>query len=281
MHETNELLASIKTTVSQALAEDVGTGDITAELIHSDTMSDAQVVTREAGVFCGQLYVDEVCAQIDDAIQIHWQVADGDEIVPDQVLFDIQGPARGLLTAERTLLNFAQLLSGTASKTRHYLHLIEDTDAELLDTRKTVPGLRAAQKYAVRCGGASNHRMGLYDAYLIKDNHIAAAGSIAAVVRQARALHSDRPIEVEVEDLDELDQAIDAGVDVALIDNFSLSDSAKAVAKAQGKVKLEASGGIDEQTITEIARTGVDFISVGELTKNVQPLDLSMRFVNR
>ena len=196
------------------------------------------------------------------------------------MLFELQGPARGLLTAERTLLNFAQLLSGTASKTRHYLHLIEATDAELLATRKTIPGLRAAQKYAVRCGGASNHRMGLYDAYLIKDNHIAAAGSIAAVVRQARALHSDRPIEVEVEDLDELDQAIDAGVDVALIDNFSLSDSAKAVAKARGKVKLEASGGIDELNITEIARTGVDYISVGELTKNVQPLDLSMRFVD-
>ncbi|MEE8243532.1 MAG: carboxylating nicotinate-nucleotide diphosphorylase [Pseudomonadales bacterium] len=280
MVESTECPASIKSDVSRALAEDVGTGDISAALIDRDLTANAEVVTRDAGVFCGRPYVDEVCTQIDPAIQVHWQVGDGDELTPDQVLFGLQGPARSLLTAERTLLNFVQLLSGTASQTRHYVRLIEHTDAVLLDTRKTLPGLRAAQKYAVRCGGGSNHRMGLYDAYLIKENHVAAAGSIAAAVRRARALHADHTIEVEVEDLDELTQAIEAGVDIALLDNFNLADTAKAVARAQGRVKLEASGGIDENSIVEIADAGVDYVSVGQLTKNVAPLDLSMRFVD-
>ena len=279
MHESTEWQASVKTAVSRALEEDIGSGDITAELIGRDAIAHAEVITRDAGVFCGQPFVDEVCAQIDAAIGVQWRVADGDELVPGQLLVTLHGPARSLLTAERTLLNFAQLLSGTASKTRRYLRLIEDTGATLLDTRKTIPGLRAGQKYAVRCGGGRNHRMGLYDAYLIKENHVAAAGSIASAVCQARTLHNDRPVEVEVENLDELDQAIAAGADIAMIDNFNLADSIEAVDRSRGKLKLEASGGIDEASIVEIARTGVDYISVGELTKVVTPLDLSMRFV--
>lgn len=264
--------------VATALAEDVGNGDVSAALIDTKTIYQATVITRTAGVFCGAAWVNETLAQVDDAIEITWEVADGDILTPNQILFRLEGPARGMLTAERTMLNFVQLLSGTATRTADYVRLIEGTKAQLLDTRKTIPGLRIAQKYAVLCGGGSNHRLGLFDAYLLKENHIAAAGSIDTAVQRARASHPQMQIEVEVESLTELDQAIAASADIAMIDNFSLQDTERAVALAQGKLKLEASGGIDANSITDIARQGVDYISIGDLTKTVTPLDLSMRF---
>ena len=217
--------------------------------------------------------------QVDALIEVTWHVNDGDAVVADQQLFSLAGPAASLLTAERSALNFVQLLSGTATRTAHYAALLSDSKTKLLDTRKTIPGLRLAQKYAVSCGGGSNHRIGLFDAYLLKENHIAAAGSITAAVAAARANHGDKPVEVEVESLAELDEAIAAGADIAMIDNFSLQDTETAVAVAAGKIKLEASGGINEQTLAAIAATGVDFISTGELTKTILPMDLSMRFV--
>ncbi len=266
--------------VRQALAEDVGSGDISAALISDNTIATAQVITRQDGIFCGSTWVEETVKQVDELIVLNWHVEDGDKISAEQKLFTLKGPARSLLTAERTLLNFVQLLSGTATKTAAFLALIKDQDTILLDTRKTIPGLRVAQKYAVTCGGGSNHRQGLFDAFLLKENHIAAAGSIAAAVEEARRLQPDLPIEVEVENLDELGQAISAGADIAMIDNFSIRDTVTAVTRARGLIKLEASGGINEKSITEIAATGVDYISSGELTKNVDPLDLSMRFTD-
>ncbi|MEQ8859559.1 MAG: carboxylating nicotinate-nucleotide diphosphorylase [Pseudomonadales bacterium] len=265
--------------VSAALAEDVGAGDVTAELIDADSRARARVITREPGVFCGAPWVRETCRHVDAAVTVDFRVDDGDAVLADQVLFLLEGPARALLTAERTLLNFVQLLSGTATRTRHYVTLLEGTRTRLLDTRKTIPGLRAAQKYAVRCGGGSNHRQGLFDAFLVKENHIAAAGSIAAAIARARALHADLKLEVEVESLDQLQQAIDGAADIALLDNFSLENTREAVAAARGRIELEASGGIDDDTIRSIAETGVDYISLGIITKQVLPLDLSMRFL--
>lgn len=265
--------------VRAALAEDVGTGDISAELIDAGRQARARVITRQHGVFCGRPWVEETCRQLGGRITVTFDVQDGDRVSPNQTLFTLSGPARDMLTAERTMLNFVQLLSGTATLTRHYADLVADTGATLLDTRKTVPGLRLAQKYAVRCGGGRNHRTGLYDAFLIKENHIAAAGGITAAVKQARALYPDRTVEVEVENLAQLTEALDAGAEIALIDNFTLEETARAVEMARGRMKLEASGGIDENSITEIARTGVDYISSGALTKEVRPLDLSMRFL--
>jgi nicotinate-nucleotide pyrophosphorylase (carboxylating) len=276
----DELADAVGESVRAALAEDVGTGDITAELIAPDARATAEVITRDAGVFCGAPWVLETCAQVDPAIEVTLHCADGDRVSPGQTLFALSGPARGLLTAERTMLNFVQLLSGTATAARRYVDLIAGTRARLLDTRKTVPGLRMAQKYAVHCGGGHNHRIGLFDAFLIKENHLAAAGGIAPAVARARELYPDRPVEVEVESLDELDQALAAGADIALIDNFSLEDTSAAVTLAAGRMELEASGGIDEATITEIARAGVDYISLGVITKRVIPLDLSMRFTS-
>jgi nicotinate-nucleotide pyrophosphorylase (carboxylating) len=212
-------------------------------------------------------------------VRVDFGVNDGDEVQPDLVLFSLEGPARRLLTAERTMLNFVQLLSGTATATRHYVDLIRDTGARLLDTRKTLPGLRLAQKYAVRCGGGANHRTGLFDAFLVKENHIAAAGGIGAAIQRARALQPALKLEVEVETLAELEQAIAGGADIAMLDDFSLEDTRRAVAMARGKVMLEASGGLDERTIRAVAETGVDYISLGVITKRVMPLDLSMRFV--
>ena len=217
--------------------------------------------------------------QVDAHIQIDWHVNDGDVIDAGQRLFTLTGPAASLLTAERTALNFVQLLSGTATRTAHYAGLLQDHKTTLLDTRKTIPGLRLAQKYAVKCGGGSNHRIGLFDAYLLKENHIAAAGSITAAVAAARANHPDKAVEVEVENLAELDEAIAAGADIAMIDNFSLTDTQTAVARSAGRIKLEASGGINERTLADIAATGVDYISSGELTKTILPMDLSMRFI--
>ena len=271
--------AAVVANVTAALGEDLGAEDVSAALIPAATSAHARVITREDGVFCGAPWVVETVRQVDPDITITWHVQDADSVSADQTLFELQGPARSLLSAERTMLNFVQLLSGTSTKTAKYVDLIKDTNTVLLDTRKTIPGLRIAQKYAVTCGDGSNHRMGLYDAYLLKENHIAAAGSIAAAVSAARTQHPELPLEVETENLNELEQAIAAGADIAMIDNFSLADTHTAVAMADGKIKLEASGGIDEKTITDIAATGVDYISIGEVTKNIDPLDLSMRFI--
>lgn len=270
--------AAVAANVKLALEEDLGSGDLTAQLIPSQAKAAAKVVTRNSGVFCGQPWVDETCRQTDPAIALRWQVADGEEIAAGQELLDLQGPARSLLTAERTLLNFAQLLSGTATRTRRWVALVKGTRAQLLDTRKTIPGLRLAQKHAVRCGGGGNHRMGLFDAYLVKENHIAVAGSVAAALERARSLNPGLPVEVEAESLAQLDEALAAGAERILLDNFSAEQCAAAVARAAGRAKLEASGGINEGNLAAIARTGVDWVSVGALTKDVRPLDFSMRF---
>ena len=273
------LAQSVVNHVTQALTEDLGAGDISASLIDPDTQATARVITRQVGVFCGALWVNETLRQIDPALQIEWRVNDGDHVTPDQVLFVLMGPARSLLSAERTLLNFVQLLSGTATRTAHYVALLEGTDTQLLDTRKTIPGLRVAQKYAVKCGGGSNHRIGLFDAFLLKENHIVAAGSITGAIEAAQAAFPDKPVEIEVENLTELNEAMTAGADIALIDNFSITDTQTAVTISRGKIVLEASGGITQNSIADIARTGVDYISCGDLTKGVEPLDLSMRFL--
>lgn len=268
---------TIKDNVAAAIAEDVGSGDITACLVDAQQQARAIVITREAGVFCGRPWAEEACRQIDSAITMQWLVDEGSRVEADQQLLTLEGPTRSLLTVERTVLNFLQLLSGTATATNRYLQLIEGTDCKLLDTRKTIPGLRVAQKYAVRSAGGSNHRMGLFDAFLIKENHLNAAGSIANAVKQAQAILPGKPVEVEVETLDQLAAAIAAGAEIALIDNFDLALTVQAVELAAGNIKLEASGGVNENTITDIARTGVDYVSVGNLTKEVKPLDLSMQ----
>ena len=267
--------------VERALAEDIGTGDVTAALIAPERAGRAAVITREPAVVCGIPYVNETFARIDPAVRVDWKVAEGDWVAANQLLFTVQGPARGLLTAERTALNFLQLLSATATAAHAYAALIEGTTCQVLDTRKTIPGLRTAQKYAVRVGGGHNHRIGLFDMILIKENHIMAAGSIARAVASARASGARVPVEVEVENLDELRQAIAAGADIAMLDEFSLEAMREAVAVNRGAerpVKLEASGGVTQQTIRDIALTGVDYISVGSITKHVQAVDLSMRF---
>ncbi|MCY3838716.1 MAG: carboxylating nicotinate-nucleotide diphosphorylase [Gammaproteobacteria bacterium] len=269
---------TVKRNVAAALAEDVGSGDVSADLIDEEAHVRARIVTREPGVFCGQAWAEETCRQIDRGIRLHWRVDDGARIENDDALVDLEGPARGLLTAERTVLNFLQLLSGTATRTRRFVDAVVGTETVILDTRKTLPGLRVAQKYAVRVGGGQNHRVGLFDAILLKENHIAAAGGIAAAVCQARGRHPGMPVELEVEDQHELADAIAAGVDRILLDNFSIDDLRAAVATTAGRVPLEASGGITLDNVAEVARTDVDYISVGELTKNVTPLDLSMRF---
>ena len=274
------LLADIRQVVAAALAEDVGSGDLTAQLVPAAVRGRARVVTREAGVLCGSAWVEAVFAALDPGVRLAWQAADGAAVAPGQLLFEAEGPARALLTGERTALNFLQTLSGTATAARRYVAAIAGTGCRILDTRKTIPGLRLAQKYAVRCGGGRNHRLGLYDGILIKENHIATAGSIAAAVAAARRLAPAVPVEVEVESLDELAQAFAADADLALLDEFSLEDLRTAVARNRARARplgLEASGGIDLETIGAIAATGVDFISVGSITKHVRALDLSMR----
>jgi nicotinate-nucleotide pyrophosphorylase (carboxylating) len=273
--------ADLPRQVAAALAEDIGSGDLTAALIPADRTGRARVITREAAIVCGMPYVESSFSQIDARVRIEWQVAEGDSAAADQLLFTLQGPARALLTGERTALNFLQLLSGTATAAHSCAALLEGTHCRLLDTRKTIPGLRSAQKYAVRVGGGHNHRMGLFDGILIKENHIMAAGSIAAAVAAARLGGGSVAVEVEVEDLSELRQAIAAGADIAMLDEFSLPAMREAVAMnaaAAKPLKLEASGGISAGTIREIALTGVDFISVGSITKHVRAIDLSMRF---
>lgn len=270
----------ITATVRRALAEDVGDGDLTARLIPEATRASAELITREAGVLCGQAWFDEVFRQLDPAVRSDWLVRDGETIRAGQVLCRLTGPARALLTGERCALNFLQTLSGTASGVARYVEALRGTHAVLLDTRKTLPGLRAAQKYAVRCGGGRNHRMGLYDAILIKENHIAAAGSIEAALRTAQATApAGVPIEIEVENLDGVRAALAAGARYLLLDNFDLDTLQLAVREARGRAKLEASGGVTLATIRAVAETGVDFISVGGLTKHLQALDLSLRFL--
>ncbi|HCV77413.1 carboxylating nicotinate-nucleotide diphosphorylase, partial [Pseudomonas oryzihabitans] len=252
-----ELAQVITENVAAALREDVGTGDLTAGLIPAHQQARARIITREAAVVAGTAWVDEVFRVLDPAVEVRWQVADGERVAPDQVLFELQGPARALLTGERSALNFLQLLSGTATRCRHYADLVQDTAVRLLDTRKTLPGLRRAQKYAVTCGGCFNHRIGLFDAFLIKENHIAACGGIAQAVATARQLASGRPVEVEVENLQELEQALSAGADIVMLDELSLADMRTAVALTAGRAKLEASGGVNQDTLLGIAQTGV------------------------
>jgi nicotinate-nucleotide pyrophosphorylase (carboxylating) len=273
--------ADLPQQVARALAEDVGSGDLTAALVPADRVGRATVITRESAVVCGIPYVEATFEAVDPRVRVEWRVAEGDSVAADQLLFHLEGPARALLTAERTALNFLQLLSGTATAAHSYAVLLQGTKCRLLDTRKTIPGLRTAQKYAVRVGGGHNHRMGLFDGILIKENHIMAAGSIAAAVTAARHGPVQVPVEVEVENLDELKQAITARADIAMLDNFSLESMRDAVAlnaAAAKPLKLEASGGITTATIREIALTGVDFISVGSITKHLHAVDLSMRF---
>jgi nicotinate-nucleotide pyrophosphorylase (carboxylating) len=265
--------------VAAALAEDVGSGDLTAALIPADRVGRATLITREPTIVCGIPYVEETFRQLGGAA-LAWDVAEGAAAAADQPLFRVKGSARTLLTAERTALNFLQLLSGTANAAHGFAALLEGTACRLLDTRKTIPGLRTAQKYAVRVGGGHNHRMGLYDGILIKENHIMAAGSIAAAVSAAKR-NAGVPVEVEVESLAQLREAIDAAADIAMLDNFSLADMRQGVAMnaaALRPLKLEASGGISMESIRAIAQTGVDFISVGGITKHVHAVDLSMRF---
>ena len=263
--------------VKLALDEDIGSGDITAGLVDSNEQASATVITREAGILCGKQLVDAVFASVDPDVKVVWKKADGDTLAPNDVLFTLEGNARSILTGERAALNFLQMLSGTASYSASLASLVEGTKTKLLDTRKTIPGFRNAQKYAVTCGGCFNHRIGLFDAFLIKENHIAACGGIRQAVEQARQNAPGKPVEVEVENLDELEQALTAGADRIMLDNFTLKDMRKAVAMTAGKAELEASGNVTEETLRGIAETGVDFISIGALTKVVIPLDLSMR----
>jgi nicotinate-nucleotide pyrophosphorylase (carboxylating) len=274
----------IPLSVAQALREDLGgevdaNRDLTAQLLPADKQATATVITREAGVFCGSGWVDEVFAQLGaDQVQITWRVKDGDVLVENQPLFDLVGPARLLLTGERTALNFVQTLSGVASAVNHYVKLLEGTKTRLLDTRKTIPGLRTALKYAVLCGGGSNHRLGLADAFLIKENHIIACGSIKAAVERALWIHADVPVEVEVESLAELESALAAGADIIMLDNFTVEMMREGVVMTAGRAQLEVSGNVTDTSLRAFAETGVDYISVGALTKHVRALDLSMRF---
>ncbi len=270
--------SSIEETVHAALTEDIGSGDITAELIDADSIALATVITREDCVFCGMDWFDEVFRQLDEGVFIEWNVADGDRLSADSVLCSLSGSARSLLSGERTALNFIQTLSATATTARRYADAVAHTACRVLDTRKTLPGLRLAQKYAVACGGCDNHRIGLFDAVLIKENHIIACGSIVDAVEQARFRNPETFIEVEVEDLEQLAQALQTDAERILLDNFSLDALRRAVAVNAGAKQLEASGGVTLDNIAAIAETGVDYISTGALTKDIRAIDLSMRF---
>lgn len=271
---------TINNNITQALNEDLGSGDITANLIPADTPLEVRLICREQAVLCGSKWFEETFKRLDPAVRINWFHTDGDLLQADQTVCEISGNGRAILTAERTALNFLQTLSATASVTHYYQSIISDTDCRILDTRKTIPGLRMAQKYAVTCGGGMNHRMGLYDAYLLKENHLAASGSIANAVQLARQMHPEALLIVEVENLDQLQQAISAKIDRALLDNFSIDLLKQAVALNQGNIQLEASGNIDADTLLKIAQTGVNFISIGALTKNVRAIDFSLRFID-
>lgn len=267
--------------VSRALREDLGSGDVTAALVPVHQQAQARVITREAAVISGCAWFDETFRQIEHRVQVRWHTSDGARVVRGALLCELTGPARAVLTGERTALNFLQLLSGAATTTAHYVAAIAGTQCRILDTRKTIPGLRTAQKYAVRCGGGSNHRMGLFDQVLVKENHIAAAGSIGAAVQAARTHAPGLKVEVETESLAELEAALAAGADIVMLDDFSLDDLRLAVARNRASARpalLEASGGVQLDSIRQLAETGVDYISVGALTKHVQAIDLSMRF---
>jgi nicotinate-nucleotide pyrophosphorylase (carboxylating) len=272
-----DLGAEIQANVRRALQEDVGSGDITAQLIPAERLAHATIITRDTAVIAGSAWVDNVFAQIDPRVAVHWQVREGERVQPNQPLFHLEGPARALLTGERSALNFLQTLSAVATRCRHYADIVDGTGVKLLDTRKTLPGLRLAQKYAVTQGGCHNHRIGLYDAFLIKENHIAACGGIAQAIQAAHGIAPGKPVEVEVESLAELKQALDAGADIIMLDELSLNEMRTAVAMTAGKAKLEASGGINEATLRVVAETGVDYVSIGTLTKDVKAVDLSMR----
>jgi len=263
---------------ANALDEDVGSGDISAALIDASVRLDTELLVRENAVLCGCLWFDEVFRQCDAGIVIDWQAKDGDSIAAGDLIARISGPARPLLTAERSALNFLQTLSGTATATRRYVEIVQGTGCRILDTRKTIPQLRHAQKYAVVCGGGSNHRVGLFDAFLVKENHLAACGGIAPAAARARQLHPEKLLEIEVETLEQLQQAIDAGVDRVLLDNFSLDQLRAAVTLNARRVELEASGNVDSGNLREIAETGVDYVSIGALTKHLRAIDFSLRY---
>jgi nicotinate-nucleotide pyrophosphorylase (carboxylating) len=278
---TPKLPDDVSETVRRALAEDVGAGDLTAALIPADARAEAQVITRENAVLCGTAWFDEVFRQVDERIRVVWRAKDGEARRAGQTLCNASGPARGLLTGERTALNFLQLLSGTATRARQYVDAVRGTKTIILDTRKTVPGLRRAQKYAVACGGGQNHRMGLFDAILIKENHIAAAGSITAALEAARhSAPKGISVEIEVENIEQLRKALAAGADRLLLDNFSVEELKAAVTETRTRAKIEASGGINLSNIRAFADTGVDYISIGDMTKTVKAVDLSMRFAH-
>ncbi|MCF5197964.1 carboxylating nicotinate-nucleotide diphosphorylase [Pseudomonas syringae] len=272
-----DLTAEIEANVRRALLEDVGSGDITAQLIPAERLAKATIISRDAAVIAGTAWVDAVFRQLDPRVAVHWQVTDGDRVNPNQALFHLEGPARSLLTGERSALNFLQMLSGVATRAQYFADMVAGTQVKLLDTRKTLPGLRMAQKYSVTCGGCHNHRIGLYDAFLIKENHIAACGGIAQAVEAAHRIAPGKPVEVEVESLGELKQALDAGADIIMLDELSLDDMREAVRLTAGRASLEASGGINDDTLQVIAETGVDYISIGAMTKDVKAVDLSMR----
>ena len=278
MIDQNTLEGAVRANAEAALSEDVGTGDISALLIPESRTSSARIVTRERAVICGHAWAEAVFRRLDPTVTIEWQVNEGEWAEANATIVVLEGNARSLLTGERPAMNFIQTLSATATQSRQLSDSVADTGVRLLDTRKTLPGLRIAQKHAVAVGGCFNHRIGLYDAFLIKENHINACGSITNAVTAAHAAAPGKPVEVEVETLDELDEALAAGADIVMLDNFSLEDMRSAVSRAEGKAKLEASGGINEQTLRPIAETGVDYISMGVLTKHCRAIDLSMRF---
>jgi len=269
--------ADIPAQISHALEEDIGSGDITAELIPATAQAQATLITREDMVLCGQAWVEEILHQLGGNLKIKWHHQDGDFVQANDVIFELSGRARTILTAERPALNFLQTLSGTATTTRYYADLIAGTGATLLDTRKTIPGLRTAQKYAVTCGGGKNHRIGLYDAFLLKENHIAAHGSITEAVKQAKQLYPNRWVEVETETMEQVKEAMSTECDVIMLDNFSYADMTAAAKLVNGKVELEASGDITADNIVQVAKTGVDYISIGALTKHLKAIDLSLR----
>jgi len=272
-----DLTAEVEANVRRALLEDIGSGDITAQLIPAERLAKATIITRDDCSVAGTAWVDAVFRQLDPRVAVHWQVIDGQRAEANQPLFHVEGPARSLLTGERSALNFLQLLSGVATRAQTLANQVAHTQVKLLDTRKTLPGLRLAQKYAVTCGGCHNHRIGLYDAFLIKENHIAACGGIAQAVAAAHRIAPGKPVEVEVESLEELREALAAGADIIMLDELNLDDMREAVRLNAGQAKLEASGGINDSTLVSIAETGVDYISIGALTKDVKAVDLSMR----
>jgi len=274
--KTAQLPLDIATIVRIAMEEDIGSGDITANLINANTEATAKILCKESAVLCGQPWVAETFRMIDPLLSLVWHKTEGSEILPGDLIASLAGNARSILTAERTALNFLQTLSGTATTSRHFANLVRHTGVRLLDTRKTLPGLRTAQKYAVRIGGCQNHRMGLFDAFLVKENHIVACGSIAEAIVSARAINSDKLVEVEVQNLEQLQKAIAAEADVAMLDNFSMADIVAAVSLNRGRLRLEASGGIDASTLVKVAESGVDYISIGSLTKHCKAIDFTL-----